>query len=82
MSAAATAGFLYRTGRLVESDQGQDPATNPVERAWLTGYQVGLAQGELRGRLALAQELEAEFGPGAHEMTAEDLPAVVARQVH
>lgn len=45
-------------------------------------YIVGLAQGEIRGRLGLSRELEAQYGPGAEKLDPEELPAIVARQLH
>jgi hypothetical protein len=86
MSAAATAaGFLCRTGQLIPGDQQtwtDIEVRLAIDTARVLAYEVGLAQGELRGRLALARELESQFGPGASEMTPEDLTQVIARQVH
>ncbi len=52
-----------------------------VNQARGEGYQIGLAQGELRGRALLAQEIEQMFPPG-HAINAEDAASVKARQVH
>lgn len=48
------------------------------------GYQVGLAQGELIGRDALALELQRAYGSpgGERDMTAEELANLMVRQVH
>lgn len=62
-------------------DEPQPPAqvTTDAER---TAYAVGLAQGELRGRMALASELEREFGRELEDFTAQDATQVRVRQVH
>jgi len=45
-------------------------------------YQTGLAEGELRGRLLLANELERQFGVGQREFTAEEAAKTRQRQIH
>ena len=52
-----------------------------VNQARGEGYQIGLAQGELRGRSLLAQEIEQMFPPG-HAIDAIDAANVKAKQVH
>lgn len=54
-------------------------STSEAER---TAYAVGLAQGELRGRMALASELEQEFGRELEDFTAQDATQIRVRQVH
>lgn len=50
----------------------------------IEAYQSGLAEGELRGRLSLANEIEARYGSdgGNHELTADDAARIRIRQVH
>jgi hypothetical protein len=52
-----------------------------VDTARVEGYQIGLAQGEFRGRRMLAKEMEMMF-PEHHAMSAEDVENVKARQLH
>lgn len=66
--------------------RGLGRPTEEVEAEWrdrvfaasITGYQ-GLAEGELRGRLELANEIEAAFGNGISPTDAE---RIRQRQVH
>jgi hypothetical protein len=44
-------------------------------------YELGFAQGELKGRMDLARELELMFPP-SNPMTAKDAANVKAKQVH
>lgn len=49
------------------------------------GYQIGLAQGELKGRDALALELQIKHGidgGGEKLLTTDDLETLRVRQVH
>lgn len=50
----------------------------------IDAYQQGLAEGELRGRLSLASELEAHFSPdgGMQEFGPEEALRFRQRQVH
>lgn len=54
--------------------------TEIVEADVQYAYMVGLAQGEIRGRLALAQEIEAQFGES--DLTEESANLVRQAQVH
>ena len=63
------------------------PLVPEVVSAYRTGYAdghlVGFAQGELKGRLDLANELEAQYGVDAREDLSQDaVKRVRARQVH
>lgn len=51
-----------------------------IEAVRVQWYQLGLAEGELRGRAKLANEIEAEFHPNG--MTADDAARIRQRQVH
>ena len=53
-----------------------------IERAVRRGYEVGFAQGELSGRLALAMELEARFDEHPEEWCEEEAMVARLRQVH
>lgn len=51
----------------------------------VTGYQIGLAHGELKGRDALALELQIKHGMGEggeQQMTRDDIANLRTRQVH
>lgn len=48
----------------------------------IESYQAGLAQGELRGRLELAHEIEAMFPDHREGMSAADALRLRLRQVH
>lgn len=63
-------------------DEPPAPVTVSATEAERTAYAVGLAQGELRGRMALAAELEQEFGRELEDFTAQDATQVMVRQVH
>lgn len=46
-------------------------------------FDLGKAEGELRGRLELSKELEIAYGVDAgHDMTAEDVKNIGWRQIH
>lgn len=74
------------------NEAGKGEATEICEADWRTaleisrqhGYRLGLAEGELRGRLVLAAELEQQFSldGGMQEFTAEEARRVKQRQVH
>lgn len=54
-----------------------------VRIATARAYIQGAAEGELRGRMALARELEIAFGEDSgHDLKAEDIPRIQARQIH
>lgn len=73
--------------RLLERAEPTVPAA-PSDAEWkmaieltrVSAYQAGLAEGELRGRLALANEIESEFLATA--LTAPDATRIRQRQVH
>lgn len=51
-----------------------------IELTRISAYQAGLAEGELRGRLLLANEIEAEFV--GTPITGPDATRIRNRQVH
>lgn len=53
-----------------------------MEVTRVTAYQNGLIEGELRGRMALSREIEAEFGEGGQELTGSDATRLRQRQLH
>ncbi len=54
-----------------------------IEATRVQWYQLGLAEGELRGRSKLATEIEAQFYPNSsQDMTADDATRIRHRQVH
>lgn len=53
-----------------------------LEVTRISAYQNGLIEGELRGRLALSREIEAEFGEGGQELTGSDATRLRHRQLH
>ena len=72
----------WKKAEVVPAPNRGEP-TEIVEADVQHAYRVGLAQGEINGRLALARELEAAFG--AEEVTAisqETATLVRHRQVH
>lgn len=47
------------------------------------GRQAGIAEGELRGRIALAEEIEKAFGiDSGHDLTADDVMRIRSKQIH
>lgn len=48
----------------------------------IEAYQVGLAEGELRGRIQLAREIEAEFPEHREGIGPEDAIRIRLRQIH
>lgn len=50
-----------------------------IETTRIESYQAGLAQGEIRGRLLLASEIEATF---SEPITADTAALIRQRQVH
>lgn len=48
----------------------------------IEAYQVGLAEGELRGRIQLAREIESEFPEHRDGIGPEDAIRIRLRQVH
>lgn len=69
--------------RLLRREEKPGITVTDLEFVQSMAYQRGLAEGELRGRLALAKELEIAYGvDSGHEMTPEDVRNIKARQVH
>lgn len=57
--------------------------TEIVKAAVQHAYYVGCAHGEIRGRIALAREIEAQFGAETSQgLTADDAHTVLVRQIH
>lgn len=76
-------GGAVRWRALVDFFRDEPLVVSPTDGE-RSAYALGLAQGELRGRQALAAELEQQFGIGGglEEFTAQDAARVRARQVH
>lgn len=53
-----------------------------IDVARIEAYQVGLAEGEIRGRMGLASEIESAFGDGPIEITADHAARIRHRQLH
>lgn len=79
--------------RLLESFRA--PPTVPIatavqlaaaecEAQWREGYTLGVAQGQLMGRQALADEIHQEFGlhQAQGPMNADDAARIKVKQVH
>lgn len=65
--------------------EDQPPGVAPAEVLTMmtNAYQRGLAEGELKGRLDLATELEIAYGiASGHDLKEEDVKNLRTRQVH
>lgn len=73
---------VHEQAACVVRDVPRGEPTEIVEPAWREGYVVGLAQGELHGRLALSLEIERMFPEHKSPMDPEDAARIRSRQVH
>lgn len=84
----ALVGWLFHAMHRLQDEPKAGEATEICESEWRTAiemtriasYQAGLAEGELRGRVTLADEIEAEFA--AKPITADDATRIRLRQIH
>lgn len=67
------------TGRGEPTEISESEWRQLIELNRNDAYSIGLAQGELRGRMALAKEIEAQFGK---PITEDEAHRIVGRQVH